>query len=356
MLKNLGRIYRPVIKRPDGTVKETSIWWLDYHVHGTRYRESSKSAVYEEAEQLLLARRLGTRAGVPAVVESMEVTVAELLDDVLLNYEINNKSLAWARIVDRHLRPFFGPINAGRVSSADLNRYIAQRRREGVKNATINREFTLLRRAFNMALKSTPPRIASGIQIPKLAENGVRKGFLTHDMFLAMRAGLPAYMQPVITFAYYTGCRKGEILGLRWSQVDVEAGEARLEAGETKNGEGRILPLSRELLEILIEQKRVRDQRWSGCQWVFCRRGERIRDFRGVWKAAAKACGLVDERGQPSRLFHDLRRKGIRNLVRSGVPERVAMMISGHRSRSVFDRYNIVSTDDLHQAMSKVEA
>ncbi|HWQ55077.1 MAG TPA: site-specific integrase, partial [Bryobacteraceae bacterium] len=353
---HLGRIYRPVIKRPDGTVKKTSIWWLDYHVHGKRYRESSKSAVYEEAEALLLARKLGTRAGVPAVLESTDVTVAELLDDVLLNYEINEKSLAWARIVDGHLRPFFGAIKAGAVSSADLNRYIAQRRREGVKNATINREFTILRRAFNMALKSTPPRVANGIHIPKLAENGVRKGFLTQEMFLAMRAGLPAYMQPVITFAYYTGCRKGEILGLRWPQVDVEAGEVRLEAGETKNGEGRILPLSRELLAILTEQKRLRDRHWPGCCWVFCRRGERIKDFRGAWEAAAKACGLVDERGRPSRLFHDLRRTGIRNLVRSGVPERVAMMISGHRSRSVFDRYNIVSTDDLHQAMSKVEA
>ena len=131
--------------------------------------------------------------------------------------------------------------------------------------------------------------------------------------------------------------------------------EVRLEVGETKNGEGRILPLCGELVETLTAQKQLRDQRWPACAFVFSRQGEPIKDFRGAWEAAATKCGMVDERGRPSRLFHDLRRSGVRNLVRSGVPERVAMMISGHRSRSVFDRYNIVSTDDLHQAMAKVE-
>ena len=206
-----------------------------------------------------------------------------------------------------------------------------------------------------MALKSTPPRTAAAPHIPKLAKNGVRKGFFTYESFLAMREALPEYLRPVITFAFFTGCRRGEILGLRWTQVDVQSREVRLEVGETKNGEGRILPLCGELVEILAVQKQLRDQRWAACAFVFSRQGEPIKDFRGAWEAAATKCGMVDERGRPSRLFHDLRRSGVRNLVRSGVPERVAMMISGHRSRSVFDRYNIVSTEDLHQAMAKVE-
>lgn len=281
--------------------------------------------------------------------------VDTLLDALLADYRINGKRIDWAAIVvDKHLRPFFGKMPIDRVGTGTITQYIAARREKKIANATVNRELALLRRAFNLGRIASPPKVARVPHIPTLQENNVRKGFFEHDQFLAVRAQLPDEIKPILTFAYYTGCRKGEILALKWAQVDLAEEVVRLEPGTTKNDEARAIPLAKELREILAMRKEIRDQTYPNCPWVFFRDGERVRDFRGAWEKACKAAGLTDADGEPSRIFHDLRRTGLRNLIRAGVPERVAMAISGHKTRDVFDRYNIVSESDLKSAAQRV--
>ena len=254
-------------------------------------------------------------------------------------------------MVRTHLRPFFGNIRASAFTALHAQRYIAHRKdSKDAANATINHELALLHRAFTLAKESS--KITMVPLFPKkLKENNVRKGFFEREEFVKHRAALPDDIKPVVTFAYWTGCRKGEILALRWSQVDFQASVVRLEPGETKNDQARIIPLAGELLEMLRMQKHVRDERWPECPWVFFRRGKPIFEIRGAWEEACECAGLWDAATKkPTKLFHDLRRTGVRNLVRAGVPERVAMTISGHKTRSVFDRYNIVSERDLHEA------
>ena len=118
----------------------------------------------------------------------------------------------------------------------------------------------------------------------------------------------------------------------------------RLEPGTTKNDEARTIPLMGELYDMPVLQRQIRDRRWPDCPWVFFRYGKRIKNFKDAWAEACERVGLwSEETGKPTRVFHDLRRTAARNLVRAGVPEGVVMEIGGWKTRSVFDRYNIVS-------------
>src|SRR5262249_28754990 len=159
-------------------------------------------------------------------------------------------------------RPRFGAMKAAKVGSDQIGSYIKMRQAARAANATINRSLALMRRAFNLARKATPPKVGAVPYISMLAENNVRKGFFEHDHFIRIRTALPEEIRPVLTFAYYTGCRKGEILMLRWNQTDLAERLVKLESGETKNGEARTIPLAPELYEVLAMQRAIRDQHW----------------------------------------------------------------------------------------------
>ncbi len=350
-----GRIFRRTWKKPDGTLGELPTWWVEYYRDGRQQRESSRSDRYADAERLLKRRQAEIGSGAPSPTFGT-LRVAKLLDMLLVDYEVNGKSLDWAKYIDGHLRPVFGQMKTTSVGTDVVMQYVAKRRQEGIANSTINRELALLRRAFQLGFNSEPRLVATVPRIPRFKENNVRKGFFDYDQLVRLRAELPEHLRPVITFAYMTGCRKGEILSLQWTQVDLVAKVVRLEPGETKNDEARTIPFIAELFDMLVLQQQRRDLYYPDCPWVFFRYGKPVRNFYGAWKQASQRAGLVDDLSNPRLLFHDLRRTGVRNLIRAGVPERVAMLISGHKTRSVLDRYNIVDERDLVAAGTKLEA
>jgi integrase len=199
-------------------------------------------------------------------------------------------------------------------------------------------------------------RVARDIPVPQRGRREAsREPRAEREQFEAVRTALPAYLQPIVTFAYCTGWRvPSEVLTLEWRQVDFEAGTVRLDAGRTKNGEARVFPFTVELRALLVAQRAATDdvQRARGMvvRWVFHRNGERIRDFRGAWQTACEAAGV------PGRIPHDFRRTAVRNLERAGVPRSVAMAMTGHKTEAVYRRYAIVAEGDLHEAARRLDA
>jgi integrase len=230
---------------------------------------------------------------------------------------------------------------------------VEQRKASGAANATINRDLAVLKRAFRLAVQAE--KLVRVPHIPMLREDNVRTGFFEVDQFRNVLSYLPAAVQAVARFAYITGWRiPSEVLTLQWRQVDFRAGEVRLDPGTTKNTDGRVFPMTNELRTVLEGQQAAADAlkhtRGMICPWVFHRSGNRIRSFRKAWATACESAGC------PGRIPHDFRRTAVRNLVRSGIPERVAMLMTGHKTRSVFERYNIVSEGDLRDAAKRLDA
>jgi integrase len=324
------------------------MYWIKYYRHGKQYAESTSSDKKAVAEQLLKLREGEIAQGKLPSVCFERVSFDDLAADFLTDYRINGrKTLSRAERCTAFLKKEFGGMRATEITTSKIKKYVENRLFQGVVNATINRELAALKRMFNLAIRCTPPKVAQAPYIPMLRENNVRKGFIEHENYLALRKELPEQLKPVFIFAYFTGWRKAEILNLKWNQVNLREGIVRLEPGETKNDEGRTLFMEPELCQMIQELYRTRRM---DCLHVFHLKGKQILNFRKSWDTA---CSSI---GKPDLLFHDLRRSAIRNMVRAGIPERVAMTISGHKTRSVFDRYNIVSQEDLKEAAKKLHA
>jgi len=336
--------------------KRGNVWWIKYYRNGKGFRESSKSSKKMVAKRLLDRREGNIAQGKAPGIHFEKVSFDELKKNFLRDYRINQKkSLVRAERSAYHLESFFEGTRATEITTPAIDQYIEMRMDAGAANATINRELSALKRMLNLGAEQTPPLVDKGRtpKIKMLDENNVRKGFFEHDQFLAVRVELPKYLKNFVTIAYKEGWRLDEIETLTWDQVDRNLGIIRLEPGETKNDDARVAYLDDEEKEIIEEQwslrQKVLNKRGVLLPWVFLNRygTGRIKNFYKSWR---KACNNA---GVPGKIFHDFRRSAVRNMVRAGVPENVAMKISGHKTRSVFDRYNIVNDADLIEASKK---
>ena len=346
----MGTIYRRTIKDPmTGSKREAGPWWIKYHKDGRPYYESTRTEDKKVAKRLLKKREGDIASGTFSGVRTEKTRFEELAAGIREDYAINRRRSS-RRLEDylRHLTGHFCGMRAPAITTERIRGYIAKRQGERAMNGTINRELACLKRMFRLAYNQTPPKVAGVPYIPMLEEHNVRSGFFTQEEYLAVRGALPDYAQVAITVAYHTGMRISEILGLKWSQVDLVQGRISLAPMETKTETARVVYMTADLYQVLAESKRRQEASLPHCQWVCAIQGRHVNSIKKCWRTACKRVGLE------GRLVHDFRRTAIRNMTKAGIPEKVAMAVSGHKTRSVFDRYHIVNEADLKEAATKM--
>lgn len=331
-------------------------WYLSYWHAGQEYRETTGTADFDAAKTKLrkkLDELASVRRGLEPFVDpqAKRVTVSELLDALEADMTLRGvKALAHAKAHMKPVRDAFGPWRAAELTSEAVDRQIERWLAEGVARATVNRRTQLLGQAFRLGRERH--RVVQGPTFRHLSETNARRGFFARAVFEAVVAALPVYLQDVARFGYSTGWRRGEILGLTAANVDLRLGELRI--GDSKNGEGRVIPLRNEdgslnavgeIVQRRMAQRVVGDRL---VPWLFHHDGRPITDFRKAWTSACKAAGV------PGALFHDLRRTFCHDAAEAGNDYKSIMDWTGHKTTSTFLRYRIVNLAGMKRAAQRV--
>jgi integrase len=255
-----------------------------------------------------------------------------------------------------HLKAHFGQHKASLITPVmvdnfrlQMKRTVSERTGKPYSGTTINKMVTLARRIYYLGMD------AGKVTQNPFARRGVFKElpkgqYIPDEEFRKLSEFLPDYLKPVALTAYLTGMRRGEILSLRWEQVDLFKGLIDLSSADTKTDEPRHIffgSLS-ELKKVFIEAARSQN---PGQESVFIKPdGNRVPKWY-IERLFKKAC-LQAEVG-PYR-FHDLRHTFNTNMVKAGVPEAVIMKLTGHKTLAMFTRYTHLDKEQGDAAMEKL--
>jgi integrase len=335
-------------------------WWCKYYQDGRPIYESTGTEMEKEARAFLKCREGAAASGAPVAPRLDRIRYEEARGDLFAHYEATgSRNLYEARYRAAHLDAVFAGRRIATLRPSDAVAYITTRRAQGAADGTIRRELGSLTTMLNIAKANG--KLLHVPTLHKPQDGRPRQGFLEPEQAGAVARHLAPDLQVAVAIGYLLGWRVREVLSRRREHLDLDAGTLRLGPDETKSGQPRLAYLPPELTGLLRDHLARVDAlaKTLGHPVPFLfphfthgrrhRAGDQRRDWIKAWTTACTKAGV------PGMLRHDMRRSAVRNLVvRYGVPEHVAMKITGHETRRVFDAYNIVSPGDLQAAARKM--
>lgn len=321
--------------------------WMGFYVNGRLRRESTRETDERKALRALKQRVAEVRAATYKT-PARDVRLRHVLDCIVSDYEARGlRSIATLKFQLQHLRDYFG--DDERVSALNLprlNRYVADRRKQGAAHNSIRGEMAHLSRALKLAVRAgilLPQQVPA---VPSLPEDKSkrRRGFVYREQLVELLAGLDPDSADFIEFLFFSGWRKSEARSIEWRDYDRHIRALRLREEISKTKEPRILPLAGPVAKII--ERRLAKRR-PDCVFIFHRNGKRIGDFRKTWR---KAKGAI---GRPELIKHDLRRSSVTHNTDAGLDQKTVMELSGHKTPDVYRRYMINDAERLREAVER---
>lgn len=343
-----------------GIYKRGNVYWIAYAgLDGKVIRESSKSDKFRDAETLLIKRRQGIREGkMPEVRRIGNHTFNDLVTDYL-KWAERQRAYGQKELVVNQLKERFGQFPLRRFDTRLVETYQSERLQGGKKvlkteeivankPATINRHVATLKHMFTKAVEwdmveeETLKRVR---RAKMLEENNRRLRYLSKDECHALINACDGHLKPIVIMAMNTGMRKGEILSLKWDNVDLQHGFILLD--HTKNGERREVPINASLRETLEElfKGTAEKPRRIDVPYVFYRivsddstgkaksTGKAFVRIQRSFMSACKRAKIRDFR------FHDLRHTFASQLVMAGIDLTTVKELLGHKTLTMTLRY-----------------
>jgi site-specific recombinase XerD len=248
----------------------------------------------------------------------------------------------------KHLSPFFGESNLLSISPKMVSRYKVLRNDEGAAPASVNRELSMLSKAFNLAIREWEwLRDNPASRVPKDKENNERDRWLTKDDEKKILDNSPEWLREIIIFNLNTGLRLQELLSLEWSRVNLLRRTILIQ--ETKNGSPKTLPLNKIALEVLNQRSKVKSIKNDLV--FFNSNGKKINPH--VLRTSFYT--VLSKVGIDNLWLHDLRRTFATRLAQAGVDLYKISKLLGHKDIKMTQRYAHHCPDSLRDGVEILE-